>query len=408
MIARFIVAQLGARMHYAVPRIMAAEGMLERLYTDICGKTGWSRLLGRVPLARRNGFVRRFLDREPAGIPRGSVQTFSSFGLSYAWRRWHATSPSELTAIHLWAGRRFSELVVRRGFGQAGAVYTMNSAGLEIMRAAQARGLFTVMEQTSAARAVERKLLAEEASVFPGWGHYSAPDALETDFRAREQAEWNTADRIICGSDFVRASIASLGGPVARCRVVPYGVRNDDIAVPDRAARTGLLRVLTVGVLGLGKGTPYVLEAAKRLHGRAVFRLVGLANLSPAALADLRRCCEVTGPVVRSEIGRHYEWADVFLLPSICEGSATATYEALAWGLPVICTPNTGSVVRNGVEGRIIPIRDPGAIVDALEQLMNPSTRAALGAGARARASEFDLAHYGRRLVQALIPDLAP
>lgn len=404
MTPRFIVAQLGARMHYAVPRIMAAEGLLERLYTDICGDARWLRLLRHVPPAARNSFVRRLIDRDPAGIPRDSIKTFNAFGLEYAWRRWRATSPSELTAIYLWAGRRFGELVVRRGFGQAGAVYTMNSAGLEILKTARSRGLFTVMEQTIAARAVERKLLAEEAAASPGWEHADGPDGSETDYCAREQAEWNAADRIICGSDFVRSSIASLAGPVARCEVVPYGIRHGDIAAPDRRTRTGPLRVLTVGVLGLRKGTPYVLEAAKRLQGRAIFRLVGLADLAPAVLADLHRCCEVTGPVVRSEIGRHYEWADVFLLPSICEGSATATYEALAWGLPVICTSNTGSVVRDGVEGRIVPIRDPVAIAAALEQLMDPSLRAAVAAAAGTRAMEFDLEHYGRRMVQALDP----
>ena len=73
--------------------------------------------------------------------------------------------------------------------------------------------------------------------------------------------------------------------------------------------------------------------------------------------------------VPRSEVIRHYEWADIFLLPSLCEGSATSTYEALTAGLPVVCTPNCGSVVRHGTEGYLVPIRDPGAISDRLEAL---------------------------------------
>ena len=399
---RFVVAQLGARMHYAVPRIMAAKRLLERLYTDICGNIGWPQLLSLISFVNRNSFVRRIIDRETTNIPRDAITDFPLLGIQYAWRRWHATSPSDNTAAHLWAGRRFADLVVKRGFGHAGAVYTMNSAGLEILQDARAHGLFTVMEQTIAARAVERQLLGEEASFFPNWESNACQDLYADDYCSREQAEWCASDRIICGSDFVKDSIAMLKGPVDRCRVVPYGIQSDDIHAPDRAARTGPLRVLTVGALGLRKGTPYILEAAKRLQGKAHFRLVGLADLHPDALSDLSRWCEVTGPVVRSDIGRHYEWADLFLLPSICEGSATATYEALAWGLPVICTPNTGSVVRNGIEGYIVPVRNPSAIVAALEILADPARRAIASSAARDRAKEHDLSSYSRRLLEAL------
>src|SRR5208283_380502 len=110
------------------------------------------------------------------------------------------------------------------------------------------------------------------------------------------------------------------------------------------------LRVLTVGTVGLRKGSPYVLEAAKQLTGKAVFRMVGGIGVTREAETQLREHLELTGAVSRNEIAKHFEWADVFLLPSICEGSATVTYEALAHGLPVICTPNTGSVVRDGME----------------------------------------------------------
>ena len=41
----FVVGQLGARMHYAVPRILQRIGRLEHLYTDICAAKGWPRVL---------------------------------------------------------------------------------------------------------------------------------------------------------------------------------------------------------------------------------------------------------------------------------------------------------------------------------------------------------------------------
>jgi glycosyltransferase involved in cell wall biosynthesis len=68
-----------------------------------------------------------------------------------------------------------------------------------------------------------------------------------------------------------------------------------------------------------------------------------------------------------------FQWADVFVLPSIVEGSATVTYEALMSGVPVICTPNTGSIVEDGVNGVIIPTRSANALTEAIQRYMENS-----------------------------------
>jgi glycosyltransferase involved in cell wall biosynthesis len=155
--------------------------------------------------------------------------------------------------------------------------------------------------------------------------------------------------------------------------------------------------------VGLRKGSPYVAEAARRMAGRAVFRMVGSCNLPQPVRSTLGDLVELTGPVPRLEILDHYAWADVFLLPSICEGSATVVYEALAAGLPVVTTANTGSVVRDGTDGFVVPIRDADAIVEALTGLHeNRGRLAEMSRQARVRAKDFDLSAYGRRLRQAL------
>ena len=51
----FLVAQLGARMHYAIPRILQDEGMLSSFYTDISAVQGWPKLLRYLPHVFRNG-----------------------------------------------------------------------------------------------------------------------------------------------------------------------------------------------------------------------------------------------------------------------------------------------------------------------------------------------------------------
>jgi glycosyltransferase involved in cell wall biosynthesis len=164
------------------------------------------------------------------------------------------------------------------------------------------------------------------------------------------------------------------------------------------------LRVLVAGQVCLQKGSYYVYEAAALLQKRAQFRMVGsVAGLPENVLKKLRQRLEVVGSVPRSAMSDHYNWADVFLLPSLCEGSATVTYEALGYGLPVICTPNTGSVVRDGVEGFIVPVRDSAAIAERIERLaLDEELRTQMAASARARAAEFTVTEYGRRLLSVL------
>jgi glycosyltransferase involved in cell wall biosynthesis len=102
-------------------------------------------------------------------------------------------------------------------------------------------------------------------------------------------------------------------------------------------------------------------------------------------------------------MAEHYAWADVFLLPSICEGSATGCYEALAAGLPVITTENAGSVVRDGIEGFIVPIRNASAIVERLESLQrHREVLESMSRAALERAREFTVERYGERLLAAL------
>jgi len=61
------------------------------------------------------------------------------------------------------------------------------------------------------------------------------------------------------------------------------------------------------------------------------------------------RSLSFLGRVPRDRIHEEFQTADLFVLPTLAEGSAEVTYEALAAGLPVITTKSAGSVVRDGI-----------------------------------------------------------
>lgn len=394
-----IVSQLGSRMHYAVPRVLDQSGTLNRFFTDIIAHRGLPRLTRIVPPVLRPAALRRLAGRSPSGISDEKITTFQRFGFSYALRRLKDHDGSRATEISLWAAEQFSRLVIQHGFENATTFYGISGECLEQIEYAKSKGLKTIVEQINAPRVYLEKLMAEESDRFPEWASQKRSDPFIEAYSGREKDEWRTADLIICGSEFVRAKLLEFGIDARRCAVVPYGVDTRQFSVTRRPHLREKLRVLSVGAVGLRKGSQYIFEAAGKLSKIAEFRLVGPCLSPPKIVRSISSRLEVVGAIPRAEILSQYAWADVFLLPSICEGSATVIYEALAAGLPVICTSHAGSVVQHELEGLIIPIRSSDAIVDSIERLSNNRNLLEyMATNAKQRALKYNLEEYGRQL----------
>ena len=403
---KIAVAQLGARMHYAVPRIFSGAGCLETFFTDICAEKGLGGMIAKFPARFLPAAAARLGARRIPDIPKDRIVAFDRLGVLY-WRRLRqARDPRQQAITHLWAGAEFGRLIQKHGLGAADTVYTFNSAGLTLLRHAREQGLRSVHEQTIVPVVVQIRLLGEEQKIWQDW---EPPMDLENFFGAfleNEQQEWALAQRIVCGSAFVLDGIREAGGPFERTTVVPYGVDLAGAGAYDGREKENFsgrpLRVLTVGTVCLRKGAPYIGQAARQWRGRAEFRVAGPVELTDHGRRALSESVSLLGRVPRDRVAEQFAWADVFLLPSICEGSATATYEALAAGLPVITTPNAGSAVRPGEDGFIVPIRDVPAICAALQQLADdPELYRRMSAAARNRRETLSVAAYGKRLLEA-------
>jgi starch synthase len=131
------------------------------------------------------------------------------------------------------------------------------------------------------------------------------------------------------------------------------------------------LKVLFVGALIQRKGIGYLLDAIHQLGSEVELTLVGRrfsANSRVDAACEHYRWFETLS---HSAVLNLMQDSDVLVLPSLTEGCALVVLEALACGLPVIVTPNTGSLefVRDGREGFVVPICDADAIADRLKTL---------------------------------------
>lgn len=377
--------------------------MLRHFYTDICATKGLPKHLRRVfPRDWVPKAVKALFDRVPEGVPEQKTTAFTTFGLHRALRQRSRSTLSEQTADYIWAGKQFGKLVTRNLSSDIEGVYAFKTAALEILEKYAGRDIFTVVEQPNVHRKVMHELLTEEHHRFPEWAESRENDEhLNAEIR-REQAEWEHADLIVCPSEFVERGVRKGGGSEQKTIVVPYGVDFPARSSQRTRCEDRPLRVLTVGRVSLRKGAPYLAEAARRSD--ASVRAVGKITLRKEGREKMMRHIDLRGRVPRSQIHDHYEWADVFVLPSLCEGSATVVYEALANALPVICTPNTGSIVRDEVEGFIVPIRDGKAIADRLGRLRSDSSLySSMSEKALRRYREAgDLDAYSSRLINAI------
>lgn len=409
---RVAVAQLGARRHYAVPRILHAAGMLELFFTDSYSgdKPLLRRLVAGLDRVRSTDAARRWLSRQADDLPPERVVSFELAGWRFAVAR-RARRHGRSTAPLPVAARALNRGAIRHGLGAADTVYAYNGAALELFQHAKRAGLRCVLDQTQGARRELRRLMLAEHTRWPGWQSSMYAPGEEDERTLREEAEWSLADSILCPSEFVRESIAAVGGPVEKCVLLPYGT--DQARFPPRQVRRPPegrpLRVLFAGDVGLRKGVPYLLEALRLLGPQVVEgRLVGQVVLDTAKLERYRDVATFVGAVPRTEMADHYVWADVFVFPSICEGSAQVLFEALASCLPVICTSSSGPPpAASGLH--IVPQGDVDAVVEAMRWIADhyassgptPETGHQLGLDAYARrlgTALADVRDHERRL----------
>jgi glycosyltransferase involved in cell wall biosynthesis len=218
---------------------------------------------------------------------------------------------------------------------------------------------------------------------------------------ARIMRERTFADILLAPSEFVAGCLVRNGVDEDRIVRVPYGVDPAVFTPQSSTAARGQFRVLFVGSVSHLKGARYLLEAWKQARLEDA-ELVLVGRIGKAAREWLRgaKSVRLLGQLPRRQVRQWFAQSDAFVLPSLAEGSALVTYEALASGLPVVTTPNSGSVVREGQDGFLVAPRDVDALVGALTRLRADETLCKeLGASGRELIrANYTWDHYRTRL----------
>jgi glycosyltransferase involved in cell wall biosynthesis len=359
--ARAVVCFAGPRDHYEGAAALAESGQLERLVTDAYfGAQAWhNHAAGPVRdyiHARRHPLIEasavsvsaRALFWESAGrLPCVSQQACRNRKDAAIGR--HAAWVAESTGAHLLAYSYYAGAAFNAGRNlRSRLLFQVHPPVLPLRRLYQEE-----IEREPAARAS----LSAEMETLPLDAHAEA-----------EQAAPSQAQGILCASNFTRRTLVEAGA-TAPIKVVPYGVEAALYRCRQVAPR-GKFTVAFVGAFTQRKGALYLLRA---LHGLAPHvRLViyTRAPIDPAFRAEFRNLdVEIKVGLSNAQLAEDIVRADVMALPSIAEGFGLAILEAMACGVPVICTHNTGGVdlITDGQDGFVTPIRDVSALSQLLE-----------------------------------------
>jgi len=363
--------------------------------------------------ASRSARLRRALSRRhDAEIPMGRVRSAWSFDLALsAEARLARRLPSGRRLVARWRTRHFDRLLARTlAETRPRAAFLFSDVGSEFaLPFCRQAGIAAVLSMVHGDVREERELLAREAEgapdFFPIYLGDGPIDRTEMDWlHGRRLQDVALADRILVPSQHIADALARHGTPRERIEVVPYAADTRRF-VPMAGKRHGeSCTFLFAGGITQRKGIKYLLDAWRLIRRPGWnLQLLGALPSDPGPLRGHLDEVEWLGRVPHAEVPARMAAADVFVFPSLFEGSAVVTYEALACGLPSVVTPSAGSVVRDGEEGLIVPAGDSEALAWAMARLgLDPSLRAACAASARARAEAFGWPRYHAAVVDAV------
>ncbi|MCL2646585.1 MAG: glycosyltransferase family 4 protein [Phycisphaerales bacterium] len=402
---RVIVIQDGARLHYAIPLAFQHAGMLERMYTTWYSQS-WSfdRALAHVVKWLNRPLGQKMLDRYALGLDYRKVVSLRGL----VWQERAARKRLPPQQFYEWVSEQFASRVRQRGWGRADTLFGfIRNIHPDLCRVAKESGLQTLGDQMCSPGKVQLAEAQLQQERFGEWSNipvqkpedFSIPYEQATQF---EQATWKHLDHITCASTYVRDGLLQQGIEAERLSVLPYPIDASKFQVRDRRGRAGgggPIVVGFVGAVGLLKGAPYFVEVARRLAGRNIrFVMVGGLDLSESILPEMRKHVELIGLVPRSDVRQWLEKFDIYFFPSTCEGSAGSVMEAMATGLPIVTSPNSGSIVEHGVSGYVHAYSDVEAFAEAIERLAgNADERHAMGQAGRAAAEKCSIASYSEQ-----------
>lgn len=292
------------------------------------------------------------------------------------------------------------------------AVIMYDNASLVCFEELANTGIVRIMDVSSANfvyTGTIRERLAEDlknASI-----NVSKEDIFVKAYSIKERIdEIRLTDHFIVPSQFVKKSIMFSGVDAEKIHIVPYGVDTELFRYSERRTNIteGSLELLFVAECTYLKGIGYLLEAVNNCKESVKLTIVGGYQKILPLYKMYHECQNICflGRVPHDQLTSIYQKADVFVLPSLSEGMSRVGLEAMACGLPLLCSLNSGinDLVQEGRNGWILPEISSMAIEGQLKVILEERKNLIeMGREARITAEKYTWNNYAETMKRTLL-----
>ncbi len=313
--------------------------------------------------SQKNSFYRRFHDRKDHEIiPVALVETFPIFlPIYFLWKDYYKRA------------NFYDKLVAKRlKYSVQDYSVFIGWSSLSYYSALEAKkcGKTVIIERGSSHIAYQNDILIEE------YNRFGIDFSIDERIIEKELLEYELADFISIPSKFVLDSFISKGFSKQKLIVNQYGSGNIFRSPNIIRKASSTFRILYLGSATIRKGLIYLFQALKLLqHSISLnsFEFWIIGSINNELKSTISEYSEVNwrffGHINHYDLPDLIAQCDVAVQPSIEEGLSMVIPQLLSCGVPVIATTNTGGedVVIHGVNGFIVPIRNPIALKEKLE-----------------------------------------
>lgn len=270
-------------------------------------------------------------------------------------------------------------------------------------------GKQTVCEMTIAHLPFAKRLLEEEAKLVPEWAETIDFTNFPSQYEERLINEPLTATHVIAISSFLKKTLEKDGVQTEKIHVIPLGFDASEVTFQKETVSIANrpLKILYAGRITQRKGMSYLLEAIQSFNSKDVeLHIIGNIHGDGTAFKKFSKYYTYQPGISQQELFKLYSQYDVLVFPSILEGFGLVTVEAMGAGLPVITTEHTNAaeVLKDGINGYLVPIRDSQAIKQAITRIrnMDNATFQEMRQAARETALQYTWEMYQHRVKQFL------
>jgi starch synthase len=373
--SKFISIHSGAQHSYQVAIALKKCNLLHKHYTSIYKDSG-ATAINLSKLSPK--FGKAISNRYSRDLSPDYVETMPLFELAEIFiRRILGNNKFTVSSLPRLRDEIFSKWVASILDHDISGVVGFPNCSLEVFKKVKKhnRNSIIAIEQPIGHYSYALEIFEEEKQLHPSFADSITFSTHSSRFQARVDEELSISTHIFAGSEFVKDTLVNAGYKPQKICVNNYGSVYP-VKTTCKTCHTGTLRILFVGQVSQRKGIKYLFDAVSQLRrfGTDVhLTVVGKLYGSAGWMKDYEQFIDELIPhVSRDRLAQIFGASDVFVLPSLFEGSALVVYEALAFGLPCIVTPNTGAdCIVDKVNGNVVPIRCTDSIADALQKLVD-------------------------------------